>query len=61
MRSTHLEIDDLYSGLKIHNEDIIPNNKLNLGSMDRKLNTDCSTIVGDKKDSTWSNSTRLLK
>lgn len=61
MRSTHLAIDDLYVRLKIHNEGTIPNNKLNLGSMDRKLNTDCSTIVGDKKNLTWSNSTRLLK
>lgn len=54
MSNVHEMVDKLYSALKICNNDKIPRNKLNKGSMDRKLNSDFSSIVGNKQTTTWS-------
>ena len=42
------EIDELYSYLNIHNEDITVRNSINKGSLDNKLNTNYSAIYPDE-------------
>lgn len=42
------EIDELYSYLNIHNEDITVRNSINKGLLDNKLNTNYSAIYPDE-------------
>ncbi len=58
MNDLYKTIDKLYSDLGIYNNNGIARNRINTGTMGRKLNTDCSTIVNNKEITSWSNSVK---
>ena len=58
MANKHQEIDRIYSLLGISNTEKIPRNVLNKGSMNRRLNTNCSTLMGKAQSTAWSNSAK---
>lgn len=58
MKDIHLAVDELYAILGIHGEENAPRNRINVGAMERKLNTDCSAIMGNKQRTAWSSSTK---
>ena len=54
-------VDRLYRTLGIKNDDKIPKRILNTGTMDRKLNTNYSAVIGNKPNTSWSNSAEMTK
>lgn len=58
MNNVYAEIDNIYSILKIQDIKKTPSNKLNSGTMGRRLNTNFSAITGNKKNTAWSNSSK---
>lgn len=61
MNNKYKAVDEIYSNLKIHNKETKPRNSLNVGTMNRKLNTNFSTQYKNKQNMVWSSSTKDFK
>lgn len=57
----YADVDKLYHALGIQNDGKAPRRTLNTGTMDRKLNTNYSAVIGNKPNTTWSNSAEMTK
>lgn len=57
----YTDIDQLYIALGIQNNGKVPKKILNTGTLERKLNTDYSAVIGNRPNTTWSNSAEMSK
>ena len=61
MTNQNYEVEELYTRLKIQNENKQIRNQINVGTMEKKLNTDYSVIFGNKRRINWNNSTDVSR
>lgn len=61
MKMEHSEVDKLYSSLGLQNSNKKLRNNINCGDMNRKLNSDFSSVLGNKGCMTFSSSTGSFK
>lgn len=61
MRDAYPVVDELYATLGIQDVEKIPRNEINTGTLNRKLNTNCSAIMGNRQKTVWSSSARKFE
>ena len=61
MKDLYRTIDHVYATLGIQNVKKVPRKNINTGSMERKLNTDFSTVASNRQCSNWSSGLKIQK